>query len=75
MSGDVHVRFCERLGGRFPGATRLVILCADEPHARGALETVRCWMQAHGLRLHPDKTHLPPVASRNPMSRLIFSAI
>lgn len=26
MSGDVHVRFCERLGGRFPGATRLVIL-------------------------------------------------
>jgi RNA-directed DNA polymerase len=22
MSGDVHVRFCERLGGRFPGATR-----------------------------------------------------
>jgi RNA-directed DNA polymerase len=58
MSGDVHVRFCERLGGRFPGATRLVILCADEPHARGALETVRCWMQAHGLRLHPDKTHV-----------------
>ena len=25
MNGDVHVRFCERLGGRFPGATRLVI--------------------------------------------------
>ena len=23
MSGDVHVRFCERLG-RYPGATRLV---------------------------------------------------
>ncbi|WP_308366561.1 MULTISPECIES: CocE/NonD family hydrolase [unclassified Microbulbifer] len=23
MSGDVHVRFCERLGGRVPGATRL----------------------------------------------------
>lgn len=36
MSGDVHVRFCERLGGRFPGATRLIItgvsaaLLADE---------------------------------------------
>ena len=25
MSGDVHVRFCERLGGRVPGATRLVL--------------------------------------------------
>ena len=25
MSGDVHVRFCERLGGKFPGATRLSI--------------------------------------------------
>ncbi len=25
MSGDVHVRICEHLGGRFPGVTRLVI--------------------------------------------------
>ncbi|WP_323855864.1 group II intron reverse transcriptase/maturase [Xenorhabdus koppenhoeferi] len=25
MSGDVHVRFRERLGGRFPGATRLLL--------------------------------------------------
>ncbi len=25
MSGDVHVRFCERLGVRFPRATRLII--------------------------------------------------
>ncbi len=23
MSGDVHVRICEHLGGRFPGVTRL----------------------------------------------------
>jgi len=29
MSGDVHVRFCERLGGWFPGATRLVITGAS----------------------------------------------
>ena len=26
MSGDVHVRFCERLGVRFPGRTHLVAL-------------------------------------------------
>lgn len=25
MSGDVHVRICEHLGGRFPGVTRLII--------------------------------------------------
>jgi hypothetical protein len=27
MSGDVHVRICERVGVRFPRATRLVVLC------------------------------------------------
>ena len=26
MSGDVHVRFCESVGVRFPGATHLVVL-------------------------------------------------
>ena len=26
MNGDVHVRFCERLRGRFPRATHLEIL-------------------------------------------------
>ena len=31
MSGDVHVRFCERLEGRFLRATRLV--CAFELQA------------------------------------------
>ena len=25
MSGDVHVRICEHLGGRFPGVTRLIV--------------------------------------------------
>ncbi len=24
MTGDCHVRFCEKLGGKFPGLTRLV---------------------------------------------------
>ena len=58
MSGDVHVRFCERLGGRVPGATRLVILCADEQEARAVLSKVRDWVQGRGLSLHPDKTHV-----------------
>lgn len=30
MSGDVHVRFRERLGVRFPGATRLLVLVKSE---------------------------------------------
>ena len=39
-------------------ADDFVILCADEQRARDALELVRRWMEAHGLRLHPDKTHV-----------------
>jgi RNA-directed DNA polymerase len=58
MSGDVHVRFRERLGGRFPGATRLVILCRDRDEAQAAFEAVRAWTQANGLTLHPEKTHI-----------------
>ena len=34
MSGDVHVRFRERLGVRFPRATRLVIVCGRDEIAR-----------------------------------------
>ena len=58
MSGDVHVRFRERLGGRFPGATRLVVLCRSEADAQAALAQVRAWVEANGLSLHPEKTHL-----------------
>jgi RNA-directed DNA polymerase len=39
-------------------ADDFVILCADEQRARDALEMVRRWMDAQGLRLHPDKTHV-----------------
>ena len=58
MSGDVHVRFRERLGGKFPGATRLVILCTSAPQAQAALEEVKAWVEENGLNLHPDKTHV-----------------
>ncbi len=37
MSGDVHVRFCERLGGKFLRATRLVILCRSPDEAKQSL--------------------------------------
>jgi len=40
MSGDVHVRFCERLGGRFPGATRHVACFEHEADARADLPAI-----------------------------------
>lgn len=58
MSGDVHVRFREGLGVRFPWATRLVILCRTREEAETALAEVRQWVESHGLTLHPDKTHI-----------------
>jgi RNA-directed DNA polymerase len=58
MSGDVHVRICERLGVRFPRATRLVIVCRRKKEAERALEMVRWIMGKLKLTLHPTKTHL-----------------
>src|SRR5215469_1731252 len=58
MSGDVHVRICERLGVRFPRATRLVVgfnSKADADQFRAEL-TER--MQKFNLELHPEKTRL-----------------
>ena len=34
MRGDFHVRFCERLGVRFPGATRMA--CGGAGDGRGS---------------------------------------
>lgn len=56
MSGDVHVRFCERLRVRFPRATHLVILCRNQDDAQRALSLVRQWTEGNGLKLHPEKT-------------------
>ena len=64
MSGDVHVRFCESVGVRFPGATHLVILCRNETEARQALEKVQNWTATVGLQLHPTKTRI--VDARQP---------
>ena len=39
-------------------ADDFVILCATETEARRGLAEVQAWVEAHGLTLHPDKTHL-----------------
>lgn len=58
MSGDVHVRFCERPGVRFPRATHLVFAFGREEDARRVLEVLPKRFEKHGLTLHPDKTRL-----------------
>lgn len=58
MSGDVQVRFCERLGVKFPRATHLVL---GFEHRRDAERFLAAWKErlaAFGLDLHPDKTRL-----------------
>jgi RNA-directed DNA polymerase len=35
-----------------------VVLCASEAEVQAALARMRAWVEANGLRLHPEKTHL-----------------
>lgn len=39
-------------------ADDFVVLCESREEAEAALARVRAWVGEHGLRLHPDKTHV-----------------
>lgn len=39
-------------------ADDFVILCQSAEQAHAALEEVKAWVEANGLTLHPDKTHI-----------------
>jgi len=58
MSGDVHVRFCERLGVRSPRATHLVVGFEHRHEAERFLADLRRRFARFGLELHADKTRL-----------------
>jgi RNA-directed DNA polymerase len=58
MSGDVHVRFCESRGVRFPPATHLVVMCSSRKQAERAEEQATVILGELGLVLHPDKTRV-----------------
>jgi len=58
MSGDVHVRFCERPGVKSPRATHLVIGCARQDDAEQVLQWLSERLGRFGLELHPEKTRL-----------------
>ena len=58
MSGDVHVRFCERLGVQLPRATHLVVMCQTKAAVEEARRRVSAVLTRLGLELHPEKTRL-----------------
>jgi RNA-directed DNA polymerase len=58
MSGDVQVRFCERLGVRFPRPTHLVMCFQVEKDARAVRRLLDERLQKFGLLLHPEKTRV-----------------
>lgn len=58
MRGDVHVRFSESAGVKFPRATHLVVLCRDAASAQHVLSLLEQWTGQAGLELHPEKPHL-----------------
>ena len=43
---------------KLPGATHLIVLCRTQEQAQEALERVKGWVEANGLKLYPIKTRL-----------------
>jgi hypothetical protein len=59
MSGDVQVRICERLGARFPRATRPILVCRKSAeHALEALEAFAAIASRMGLTINREKTRI-----------------
>jgi len=53
---DVQMAACGLRMVRY--ADDFVVLCRSAQEAQAALHEVRTWVQANGLTLHPDKTHV-----------------
>jgi hypothetical protein len=60
MSGDVHVRIRERVGVRFPRATRPVICCQYERDAQRIVKAMKGRLAKYHLTLNAEKTRLVP---------------
>ncbi len=45
-------------------ADDFVVLCRSEAEANAALERIRAWSEARGLRLHPEKTRIVDASQR-----------
>jgi RNA-directed DNA polymerase len=64
MRRELHVRFCEGGGVRFPSATRLIVGFEHQSDAERFLEELRERLAKFSLELHPDKTRLIPFGRR-----------
>ena len=73
MSGDVHVRFRERLEGQFLRATRLVIGFQREDDARRVMDVLPKRFAKYGLEIHPEKSSLLSFGKGSPPSRFFHS--
>jgi RNA-directed DNA polymerase len=58
MSGDAHVRFRERLGVKFPRATRRLVHCRTEQEAEAMKAKLQARLEVCGLQMHPTKTRI-----------------
>jgi len=58
MSGDVHVRFCEHLRGRFPRVTRLVCAFQYSKDAQRFYKALIQRLARFGLEVAEDKTQI-----------------
>ena len=56
MRRELHVRFCEGGGVRFPSATRLVVMCRTKAACEEAERRVRSILGWLKLELQPEKT-------------------
>ena len=63
MSGDVHVRFRERLEGRFLGATRLLLFADSKAWLHEAHAAVEDVCASLRVRLHARKCVVAPVSN------------
>src|ERR1017187_3277815 len=64
MSGDVHVRIRERLGVRFPRATRRNVYVRSQQAGERVLRTLKSLYAKLHLRVNEDKTEVGPVFGR-----------
>ena len=63
MSLEVHVRICEGVGGKFPGATRLIIVCKSEAEAQKRKEKVSSRLRERvGLELSSEKSSITHIS-------------
>ena len=57
VKGDFYARICERLRGKFPGSTRLVILCKSERSAERTLTNIIPYIEEKlFLKVNREKT-------------------